>query len=175
MRSTVPKSQFLIAMGSNQRHGKFGSPVQIVKEALLHLDRIGLSITAVSKIMQSRPVGPSIRNYANAAAIIESHLKPLELLAELKHIESVFGKRRGQRWSRRILDLDIILKPQGAFHSASPYLCIPHPLAYRRDFVLRPAAQIAADWRDPMSGLTIRHLLWRLNRPKPLDPNQKHH
>jgi 2-amino-4-hydroxy-6-hydroxymethyldihydropteridine diphosphokinase len=33
-----------------------------------------------------------------------------------------------------------------------------------RHFVLGPAAAIAAGWRDPVSGLTVRQLAARLNR-----------
>lgn len=51
-----------------------------------------------------------------------------------------------------------------------PGLTVPH-VAYRtRDFVLRPALPIAADWRDPLGGLTVRQLLHRLRRAKPLTP-----
>ncbi len=78
-------------------------------------------------------------------------------------IERVFGRdRRGQRWRSRTLDLDIVLWSGGTWYG--PRLAIPHPLFRQRDFVLRPAAQIAPDWRDPVSGLTLRQLAARAVR-----------
>jgi 2-amino-4-hydroxy-6-hydroxymethyldihydropteridine diphosphokinase len=47
---------------------------------------------------------------------------------------------------------------------AAPDLAIPHPLFRQRDFVLRPAAAIAPDWRDPVSNLSLRQLLARLRK-----------
>ena len=90
-----------------------------------------------------------------------------DLLRLLKQVERDFGRRRGgQRWSARVLDLDLVLWSGGAW--SSPGLTVPH-IAYRdRDFVLAPALAVAADWRDPVSNLSIRHLKARLTRPRPM-------
>jgi len=171
----VPNSQYLIALGSNQRHRRYGKPAAVLNHALSRLGGENTSLLKASGIIQSRPVGPSSRIYANGAAIIESNLEPLDILFLLKQLEQEFGTRRGQRWSKRTLDLDIIFWSEGIFQNSNPSLSIPHPAAKNRDFVLIPAAQIAPFWRDPISGLTIRHLLQRLNRAKPLDPKAMPH
>ena len=98
--------------------------------------------------------------------MIASDLAPPALLARLKEIERTFGRRAaGQRWSARVLDLDIVLWDGGRW--AARDLVIPHPQFSRRDFVLAPARHIAANWRDPATGLTIAQLHHRLTRPKP--------
>jgi 2-amino-4-hydroxy-6-hydroxymethyldihydropteridine diphosphokinase len=108
-------------------------------------------------------MGPSLRRYANSAAVIESSLAPAQLLTTLKEIERAFGRRPGgQRWSARVLDLDIVLWSGGSFAAAE--LIIPHRLFRTREFVLRPAAVIAGSWRDPLTGLTLRQLHARLTR-----------
>ncbi|RYD41366.1 MAG: 2-amino-4-hydroxy-6-hydroxymethyldihydropteridine diphosphokinase, partial [Verrucomicrobiaceae bacterium] len=61
-----------------------------------------------------------------------------------------------------VLDLDIVLWSGGIW--VSPGLAIPHPAFRERGFVLSPAMDVAADWRDPVTGLKVRHLFARLTR-----------
>lgn len=114
----------------------------------------------------SAPIGPSLRRYANAVAVVRTALDPPDLLHCLKQIERRFGRRPGgQRWSARVLDLDIVLWDGGCWHS--PGLTIPHAAFRERAFVLSPAISVAARWLDPRSGLSLRHLHARLTRPRP--------
>jgi len=124
-------------------------------------------VLAVAPVLLTDPIGPSRRRYANSAALIETRLDPPALLAMLKRIEHEFGRRSGgQRWTSRVLDLDLILWSGGAF--AERGITVPHPLFRERDFVLAPALRIAANWRDPVTGLTLRHLHARLTRRRPV-------
>ena len=130
-----------------------------------------VDVFAQSAIISSAAIGPSKRQYANAAALITSALSPPELLTRLQTIESHFGRiRRGQPWGARTLDLDILLWSGGIWADSTPDLAIPHPALRTRNFVLTPAAMIAPDWHDPVTGLSIRQLQSRINRPKRLDP-----
>lgn len=157
---------YLIALGSNQRHHRHGSPHKVIAAALAALGRAGITVEQASGVVTSRPIGPSRRAFANAAAVIRTKAQPPELLDRLQRIEADFGRRRrGQRWSARVLDLDVVLWSGGAW--ASPGLVVPHVMFRTRDFVLGPAVQIAGGWRDPLSGLSLRHLRARLTRPGP--------
>ena len=147
--------QYVIALGSNIRHHRHGVPRMVLRQALDTLAR-DMDVIAASNIISSRPVGPSRREYANAAALVASDLAPLTLLALLKEIERHFGRRRGQRWGARVLDLDIILWSGGRWQDK--VLTIPHARFRDRAFVLGPAAAIAAHWRDPVSGKTLFQL-----------------
>lgn len=159
-------NRYLIALGSNQRHTHFGGPMAILRAAMAEIGARGVAVEAASPILRSRPVGPSLREYANGAAVVETALEPRELLDLLQDIEADFGRRRqGQRWRSRTLDLDIVLWSGGGW--ADDRLVVPHGEFRKRDFVLRPAARIAPDWRDPLTGLTLKHLLARLTRRAP--------
>ena len=156
--------RYLIALGSNVRHHRHGLPEAVLAAALTELTQRGLTVLRAAPILRSAAVGPSLRRYANGAALIETGLDPAALLAALKSIERGFGRRRGgQRWTSRVLDLDIVLWSGGPWASAD--LFVPHPLFRARQFVLKPAAAIAPDWRDPLTGLTLRQLAARLVRP----------
>jgi 2-amino-4-hydroxy-6-hydroxymethyldihydropteridine diphosphokinase len=149
------------------RHARHGRPREVLKAALRELEAEGAAVLAASPVISTAPLGPSRRRYANGAALIETTLAPEDLLAVLKRIERRFGRTRGsRRWSARVLDLDIVLWSGGMWGSLA--LVIPHPRFRERAFVLRPAAAIAPDWRDPLTGLTVRQLLARLTRPRPL-------
>ena len=144
-----------------------GDPRRVLAAALAALEAAGLPLEAISPSIASDPLGPSTRRYANAAALVASDLDPPALLAVLQRIEHAFGRRRrGGRWRARPLDLDIVLWSGGTWLNAA--LIIPHPEFRHRAFVLGPASTAAPRWRDPMTGLALRHLHARLTRPRPL-------
>jgi len=150
---------YAIGLGSNRRHGRYGAPPQVIAAALTELGAI-----AQSRILTTAPLGPSARRFANAAALVPSILDPQDMLRRLKQIERSFGRRRGQRWAARVLDLDILLWSGGNWSSDN--LTVPHrQLAFRR-FALDPLREIAPMWR--ISGArTVRQQAARLTRPRP--------
>ena len=158
--------RYLIALGSNRRHGRHGAPRLVLAAAVEALEEAGLAVEAVSPVLHTAPLGPSRRRFANAALVARSALPPLDLLALFKRVERAFGRRRGGRWGARVLDLDIVLWSGGI--CADPALSIPHPAFRARSFVLEPALVVAPAWRDPVTGLAIRHLHARLTAPRPL-------
>ena len=157
----MTRTTYVVAAGSNRR-GRHGRPEAEVAAAL---DAIRGRVTG-APIMTSAPLGPSIRRFANTVALVETKVAPDKLLRRLKRIEARFGRRPGQRWGARVIDLDIILWSEGAY--AAPGLTIPHPAYRTRDFVLGPLLALAPDWRDPIGGLTVRQLHKRLTRRRPL-------
>jgi 2-amino-4-hydroxy-6-hydroxymethyldihydropteridine diphosphokinase len=157
----VQSSTYAIALGSNRR-GRHGGPVAEVRAAIAALE----GVVAVSPIIASAPLGPSIRRFANAAVLLESALAPPAMLARLKAIERAFGRRRGARWGARVIDLDIVLWSGGSWYAAG--LTVPHIAFRERGFVLDPLRTIAPDWRDPITGLRIRQLHARLHKRAPL-------
>jgi 2-amino-4-hydroxy-6-hydroxymethyldihydropteridine diphosphokinase len=151
------KTSYAVALGSNRR-SRHGSPAATVRAALVQL-----APDAVSTIRATPALGPAGRGFANAAAILSTRLDPLELLAHVKEIERAFGRRGGRKWGPRVLDIDILLWSGGAWGEGG--LIVPHPEMRARRFVLEPLAEIAPDWRDPLTGATVRQLLHRLRRP----------
>jgi 2-amino-4-hydroxy-6-hydroxymethyldihydropteridine diphosphokinase len=156
----VTRTTYAIALGSNRR-GRHGGPAAEIAAALAAIG----GVVAASPTIASTPLGPSIRRFANAAALIDTDEAPPALLARLKAIERALGRRRGKRWGARVIDLDILLWSGGAW--ASPGLVVPHPAFRDRDFVLRPLGRIAPGWRDPLTGRTVRQLAHAVDRRRP--------
>ncbi|MEN2711289.1 2-amino-4-hydroxy-6-hydroxymethyldihydropteridine diphosphokinase [Sphingomonas sp. NPDC092331] len=153
----MARTSYAIAIGSN-RWGRHGSPAREVAAAIAALG----GVTATSPILHTPPLGPSKRRFANAVALIETDEAPPALLRRLKAIERDFGRRRGRTWGARVIDLDIVLWSGGSW--GEPALVVPHRLFRDRAFVLAPLARVAAGWRDPVTGLSVRQLAARLRR-----------
>lgn len=158
---------YVIAIGSNRPISRSLSPAAIVAGVIQQLDRAPLIMSLMSPSIETRPLGSARRRFVNAAAIVETELSPLALLAHLKRLERSFGRRSGRRWGDRSLDLDIIFWSEGIHRSRR--LQIPHVEFRRRRFVLDPLLRVTPHWRDPVTKLTVRHLAARSRKAKPVD------
>lgn len=145
----------LLALGANQ-----GDRVGNLLAALDELRRRPeIRVQQVSSFLETAPVGGPLDQgrYFNAAAIIETQLAPRELMAVLLEIEKHLGRERTERWGPRAIDLDLLLYDDAVIDT--PELIVPHPRMHERRFVLAPAAEIAADWRHPVTHQTIDKML----------------
>jgi 2-amino-4-hydroxy-6-hydroxymethyldihydropteridine diphosphokinase len=148
-----------IALGSN-----LGDRQAYLDSAVSRLQSI-VSDLRSSRVFETDPVavvGPQGR-FLNAAVTGAFEGTAQALLTELLHIEREHGRERPHPGASRTLDLDLIFL--GAERVDVPGLVVPHPRFRERRFVLEPLADIAADWRDPVTGLTVRELLARLSQP----------
>lgn len=95
--------------------------------------------------------------FLNMVLAGETEMGPRALLALLKGIEARLGRLPGERFGPRPIDLDIVY--YGDETIDLPELTVPHPRLAERAFVLRPLADIAPDFTDPASGITVRRML----------------
>jgi 2-amino-4-hydroxy-6-hydroxymethyldihydropteridine diphosphokinase len=164
----MAETSYAVALGSNRRHGVHGAPVGVVRAAAAALGASAdMGLERLSTVRATPAIGPAGRGFANAAALLSSPLGPAELLARLKQMERAFGRRPGRRWGPRVLDLDIVLWSEGPFGGNG--LTVPHPAFRSRRFVLDPLLDLVPSWRDPVTGLTVRHLHARLAARHPVD------
>lgn len=145
-----------VALGSN-----LGDRQAHLDAAVARL-RSFLSDLRISRVYETEPVdvvGPQAR-FLNAAATGVFNRSAGELLAALLGVERERGRERPHPGASRTLDLDLIFF--GNERLETPELVVPHPRFRERRFVLEPLADVAPDWRDPVSGLAVRDLLARL-------------
>lgn len=142
-----------IALGSN-----LGDSFTILESAVEVLAKTpGLQVTARSHWYKTRAVGPPQPDYLNGCVVIKTTLNPELLLTTLLEVEKQFGRERRERWGPRTLDLDLLLFDDLILDG--PTLQIPHPRMAERAFVLVPLAEVAKNWKDPVSGKTIADLV----------------
>ena len=122
-----------------------------------------VSIIRLSRWFETEPVGMTGEQRAviNAAATGETLLSARELLARMLDIEQQLGRTRPHPGAARTVDLDLILFGDQVIDEP-PTLVVPHPRFRERRFVLEPLADVAPDWTDPVTGLTIAQLLENL-------------
>ncbi|MGE0593614.1 MAG: 2-amino-4-hydroxy-6-hydroxymethyldihydropteridine diphosphokinase [Vicinamibacterales bacterium] len=149
-------TQVAVALGSNlgDRRGR----ILAAAEALSRL----LGKLRLSSLYETAPVDVvGFQGYfLNAAAVGVTSLTPEALLAALLAIEADAGRQRPHPGAPRTIDLDLVLHGQTV--TTGPGVQVPHPRFRERRFVLDPLAEIAPDWIDPVTGLTIAALRQRL-------------
>ena len=117
----------------------------------------------VASLYRTAAVSPIPQpDYLNTAVLASTFLEPGELLALAKALELAAGRRRGERFGPRPLDVDLLL--YGGLQSSGPELTLPHPRLRERRFVLEPLAEIAPDLQIPPDNATARALLAHLQR-----------
>ena len=142
-----------IALGSNlgDREAYLRSAIAALQPSVSHL--------RVSTFHDTAPVGVGPQpTFLNATAVGETSLAARALLDTLLAVERDLGRERPFPGAPRTVDLDLILYGDAVIDEA-PSLIVPHPRFRERRFVLEPLAEIAPDWRDPVTGQTVEELL----------------
>lgn len=152
-----------IGLGAN-----VGDARRTLTEAVTALGALpGARLRGVSRLYRTRPVGVTDQpDFHNAVVALDVAAGPdppmgaIDLLIALKGLEREAGRRTGQRWGPRELDLDLLvfgrhrlaverpaagapLSTQVDPGAAARLLEVPHPSMRDRLFVLAPLADLA--------------------------------
>jgi 2-amino-4-hydroxy-6-hydroxymethyldihydropteridine diphosphokinase len=134
-----------IGMGSNlgNRLGNIQHAIELMQSAP------GLAVEAVSAVYEAPPWGyASEHSYINAVAMIAWQGTPHVLLETCHRIEAALGRvwespQRSTGYTDRVIDLDILWLDGVELDDAT--LTLPHPLAHRRAFALKPWLELAPE------------------------------
>lgn len=123
----------------------------------------GCSVEKVSKYLVTEPYGGVEQDdFLNACLSLKTLLSPQELLDRMHEIEQEAHRERKIHWGPRTLDLDILL--YGDLVMETEDLIIPHIEMHKREFVLKPLCEIAANLRHPIYKKTVAEMLLDLEK-----------
>lgn len=110
-----------------------------------------------SPVYRVPAVGFEGPDFLNAGALIASDLEPVALDAWLHALEDAHGRRRDvPRFSSRTLDVDLVFFDDRVMRGPGN-LRVPRP-ELEHAFVLKPLADLAPEFVDPVSGQTLARL-----------------
>src|SRR5262245_36418942 len=150
----------LLGLGSN-----LGDREATLKAALAAIDALpDVQLRKKSEWFHTRPIGgPAGQGeFLNGAVSIDTKIAPLILLKELQQIEERLGRKPGDRWAGRPIDIDMLLYDREVMEQEM--ITVPHPRLTFRRFVLQPAAEVAPKMIHPVIGWNIERLLLHLDR-----------
>jgi 2-amino-4-hydroxy-6-hydroxymethyldihydropteridine diphosphokinase len=147
-----------LGIGSN-----LGYREENCKRAIGLLEKAGIKVTNRSSMRETDPWGVKDQpKFINMAIEIETSLRPHDLLALLKKIEDKVGRKTSSRWGPREIDLDILFYNETVLETGD--LIIPHPGIEKREFVLKPLADIAPDLVHPVFKKRISEMLREISQ-----------
>ena len=150
----------ILGIGANLPAPGHAGPRETCEAALRALDATGVRVLARSVWYRTAPVPVSDQPwYVNAVVAVDVGGRSAdELMAVLHGVERAFGRVRSVRNAARTLDLDL-LDFDGAVSAPGDTVELPHPRLHERAFVLLPLAEVAPDWRHPISGIGVAALI----------------
>ena len=146
--------------------GNLGDRLATLRSAVRALGEVGgTRVVAASAVYETRPVGPSIEPFLNAAVELRTRLSPEALLEALLGIEARHGRERRRRWDARTLDLDLLVyvpaEAEEPVQMRVEGLTLPHPRLGERDFVLVPLRDLLGE-QTVVAGRTVGEWLERI-------------
>lgn len=136
-----------------------GDSLNHLNTAVALLNATGfVNVLSSSSVYKTDPWGKTDQeSFYNIALLAECTVDVGELMRIILNTEEKIGRIRVEKWGPRIIDIDIIL--YGDIVVNTEQVIVPHPHFRDRLFVLKPAAEIAPDLLDPVTGKTIKELL----------------
>ena len=169
---------YVVVLGSNLP-SKFGNSSETLKKCM---DEIR-SYSAIQCLLESNWyisssfVDEREPKYVNVGILLNTNLKPIDLLNYTSGLENKYERKRERRWEPRTCDIDILLCDQLILPNKTHFrkwlkldfsdqieispneLILPHPRLQERAFFLKPLNDLQPDWIHPFLGMKAKEML----------------
>jgi 2-amino-4-hydroxy-6-hydroxymethyldihydropteridine diphosphokinase len=109
---------------------------------------------SISPVYRSASYGFKGADFLNLVVRFESQHAPAEICEHIELIHNLAGRRRGSdKWESRPLDIDLLIYNDLVINDRP--VRIPRDDVLKYSFVLRPIAELAPNYRHPVSGRTL--------------------
>lgn len=150
-----------LALGTN-----LGNRQKNMIAAIENIEKQIGTVVSQSAFYDSEPFGfESDNRFLNSVVKVKTDLLPNQLIEVAQQIEHDMGrteKSGEEEYTDRLIDIDILFYNREVINNGSK-LIIPHPRMAERDFVLKPLAEIAANFVHPVLNKTIDELVDKLD------------
>ena len=148
----------IVFLGIGSNLGNRFKNIELTKIALLNNK---IKILKSSNFYESLS-WPNEKNpkFLNIVLKVETILDSLNLLSLCKKIEKTLGRKKSEKNSPRICDIDIL---DYDTKNQKDGINLPHPRMHQRNFVLLPLFEINKEWVHPKSKDHIKTLILKLS------------
>lgn len=177
MNTEQTSNDLFLSLGSNM-----GNRLKNLQEAIDFLfENLGL-VLKISSVYETPAMGFDGNPFLNAAVVLNTEMKPLDVLTVIMDIEKSMGRERSssEEYASRPIDIDLIFFGNKIITSKN--LIVPHPRMGMRKFVLQPLMDLDPDYVHPLNRKPVSQLLAQTKDPSEIkvidekleDPRRKY-
>ena len=164
------RRNIFLGLGSNLRSLSFTNAEKLFNCVIYRINLSGIRVIKASNNWASSPIpfkaGPYFLNKVLKCVYVKrENITPVELFNKLNKVESILGKKKKNKISARLIDIDI-LDLNGLVYKDK--IILPHPRLHLRNFVLNPLYTIQKDWKHPKLKQKIPQLKSKIRTPQKL-------
>lgn len=138
--------------------GNLGNRLQYLQKAAGMISERAGRVSASSSVYETAAWGNTNQAaFLNQVLAVRTCHPAAELMTRLLSIEAEMGRKRGEKFGPRTIDIDILFY-DNEIHQ-SPFITIPHPEVANRRFALVPLADLVPGLQHPERHQSIAQLL----------------
>ncbi|MEQ9115420.1 MAG: 2-amino-4-hydroxy-6-hydroxymethyldihydropteridine diphosphokinase [Rickettsiales bacterium] len=154
----------IVSFGSNlgEREKNIHKAVSAIQSSDIMKDTVLSEIIETDAILLEGSPKSWNKKFLNAVMCGSTRLSPQMLLSRLKDVESYLGRSSSEKWSPRLIDIDILF--YNNLYINEDEIQIPHPEFLNRKFLVELVSKITPDYTFPVRGRFYKEKMAAINK-----------